>query len=169
MRISQSEQMDGRLLAARQRLQHAPLPSLTADRPLRRVLEELLEARVHARVLAQPAVGLLPVSLGLLQPARQHCDLVGPALLDLSQGALLLGLQLVHPRLEVGRELVHFSAVPGLLLAESLLQHCDVLLEGLDFEAEDALLVARVVGVALQLFPQLFLVGLELLVLFGEG
>ena len=31
MRINQSEQMDGRLLAARQRLQHAPLASLPAD------------------------------------------------------------------------------------------------------------------------------------------
>lgn len=161
--------MDGRLLTARQRLQNAAFASLAADRTLHWVLEELLEVRVHARVLAEPAVRLFPVSQSLLQPAGQHCDLVGPAFLDLCQGALLLGLQLVHPRLEVGRKLVHFSVMPGLLLAESLLQHSDVLLESLDFKAKDALLVARVIGMALQLLSQLFLLGLELLVLAGQG
>ena len=56
-----------------------------------------------------------------------------------------------------------------LLLTESLLQDCDVLLECLDLKAKDALLIARVIGVALQLLSQLFLLGLELLVLAGQG
>lgn len=169
MRINQSEQMDGRLLTARQGLQNAAFASLSADRTLHWVLEELLEVRVHARVLAESAVRLLPVSQSLLQPAGQHCDLIGSAFLDFCQGALLLCLQFVHPRLEVGGKLVHFSVMPSLLLAESPLQHSDVLLECLDFKTKDALLIARVISMALQLLSQFFLLCLELLVLAGQG
>lgn len=106
---------------------------------------------VHACVLAESSVCLFSVSECLFQSAGQHCDLVGPAFLDLCQSALLLGLQFVNPSLEVGGKFVHFLVMTRLLLTEPFLQDCDVLLQCLDLKTKDALLIARVIGMTLQL------------------
>lgn len=56
-----------------------------------------------------------------------------------------------------------------LLLTESFLQHCHVLLQSLNLQTQDTLLITRVVGMSLQFLSDFLKRSLQLLVLLAEG
>ena len=59
----------------------------------------------------------------------------------LFDGSLMLGLQFLQLGTETGRKLLQLFSMVLLFLTETLFEHRDVLLKGLDFQLQDALLV----------------------------
>ena len=128
----------------------------------------LVQVLVHLRELHQLLVRLLTVSVRLLQPRVQRLDLVVPALLELSHGCLLLGLQLLQLSSQFVSQVAHLLGVSALLLAQVFLEYLDVLFQGLDLKSQHLFLITRTLAVSLEFFSKFLFVSLQLLVLFSE-
>ena len=133
--------MNCRFLCPSQSLQNTSLTTFPKDGALIRIFKILLQMRVHARILCYLLIGLFPVPQSLFQTTVQHSQLVSTALLMLFDGSLMLGLQFLQLGTETGRKLLQLFSMVLLFLTETLFEHRDVLLKGLDFQLQDALLV----------------------------